>query len=224
LVKKLFELEVPEIYEGIVEIRAIARQAGERTKIAVYSKNEKVDSVGACVGMRGNRVRNIVNELYGEKVDIVRYHDDIREYIKAALSPAKISEIKLDKDNSRAEVIVDNDQLSLCIGKHGQNVRLASKLIGWELDIRTKEVAVEAKEEEKGKEEKKEKEAVSLEQLSGVGEKTLIGLNEAGFKTLEDISKADIKELTKVKGIGQKKAQKLIEEAKKLSKKSNPPA
>ena len=169
LVKKLFELEVPEIYEGIVEIRAIARQAGERTKIAVYSKNEKIDSVGACVGMRGNRVRNIVNELYGEKVDIVRYHDDIREYIKAALSPAKISEIKLDKDTARAEVIVDNDQLSLCIGKHGQNVRLASKLIGWELDIRTKEVAVEVKEEEKVKEEKKEKEAVSLEQLSGVG-------------------------------------------------------
>ena len=228
LVKKLFELEVPEIYEGIVEIRAIARQAGERTKIAVYSKNEKVDSVGACVGMRGNRVRNIVNELYGEKVDIVRYHDDIREYIKAALSPAKISEIKLDKDNSRAEVIVDNDQLSLCIGKHGQNVRLASKLIGWELDIRTKEIAVESKEEEKGKEEKgkeekKEKEAISLEQLSGVGEKTLTGLNEAGFKTLEDILKADIKELTKVKGIGQKKAEKLIEEAKKLSKKSISP-
>ena len=138
LVKKLFELEVPEIYEGIVEIKSIARQAGERTKIAVWSKNDKVDSVGACVGMRGSRVRNIVNELQGEKIDIVRFNEDIREYIKAALSPAKISEIKLEKEKLKAEVIVDDDQLSLAIGKHGQNVRLASKLIGWELDIRSK--------------------------------------------------------------------------------------
>ncbi|MDD5595726.1 MAG: transcription termination factor NusA, partial [Candidatus Omnitrophica bacterium] len=127
LIKKLFELEVPEIYEGIVEIKSVARQPGERTKIAVWSKNEKVDSVGACVGMRGNRVRNIVNEIQGEKIDIVRYNDDIREYIKAALSPAKIAEIKLDKENQKAEVIVDDDQLSLSIGKHGQNVRLASR-------------------------------------------------------------------------------------------------
>lgn len=211
LVKKLFELEVPEIYEGIVEIKSIARQSGERTKIAVRSKNEKVDSVGACVGMRGNRVRNIVNELQGEKIDIVRYNDDIREYIKAALSPAKISEIKLDKDKLRAEVIVDDDQLSLTIGKHGQNVRLASKLIGWELDIRTKATAVV--------EAQKEKEVVSLEQIVGVGERTLANLKEAGLNTLEDILKADIKDLIKIKGIGQKKAQKLIEEAKRLSNK-----
>ncbi|MDD5059957.1 MAG: transcription termination factor NusA [Candidatus Omnitrophica bacterium] len=138
LVKELFELEVPEIYEGIVEIRGITRQAGERTKISVYSKNEKVDAVGACVGMRGNRVRNIVNELQGEKIDIVRFNEDLREYIKAALSPAKISEIKLDREKNKAEVIVEDDQLSLSIGKHGQNVRLASRLVGWELDIRTK--------------------------------------------------------------------------------------
>src|SRR3990167_7997809 len=144
-VKKLFELEVPEIYESIVEIKFISRQPGERTKIAVWSKNEKVDSVGACVGMRGNRVRNIVNELQGEKIDIVRYSEDIREYIKAALSPAEVSEIKLDKDRQKATVIVADDQLSLAIGKHGQNVRLASRLIGWELDIRTKtQAAVEA--------------------------------------------------------------------------------
>jgi N utilization substance protein A len=115
-VKKLFEMEVPEIYDGIVEIRAIAREAGERTKIAVSSKNDKVDSVGACVGMRGNRVRNIVNEINSEKVDIVRFNEDIREYIKAALSPAKISEIKLNKESQKAEVIVENDQLSLAIG------------------------------------------------------------------------------------------------------------
>jgi len=229
LVKKLFELEVPEIYEGIVEIKSISRQPGERTKIAVLSKNEKVDSVGACVGMRGNRVRNIVNEVQGEKIDIVRYNDDIREYIKAALSPAEVSEIKLDKENLKAEVIVDVDQLSLAIGKHGQNVRLASRLIGWELDIRTKVTAgieaPKAKEAAKEKEaplekpEKKQKERVSLDQLPGVGEKTLAALSAAGFSKLEDILKADIQDLTKVKGIGNKKAEKLIEEAKKLARK-----
>jgi len=102
LVKKLFELEVPEIYEGVVEVKSISREPGERTKIAVRSKNDKVDSVGACVGMRGNRVRNIVNELQGEKIDIVRYSEDIKEYIKAALSPAEVSEIKIDKEHLKA--------------------------------------------------------------------------------------------------------------------------
>lgn len=218
LVKKLFELEVPEIYEGIVEIKSISRQPGERTKIAVWSKNERVDSVGACVGMRGNRVKNIVNEIQGEKIDIVRYNDDIREYIKAALLPAKVSEIKLDKEHSKAEVIVDNDQLSLAIGKHGQNVRLASQLIGWEIDIRTKETAgitVEKKKEKK-EEKKPKEEAVSLKELPGVGKKTLIAFKDAGFKSVEDIAGADIEGLIKIKGIAQKKAQKLIAEAKKL--------
>jgi len=215
LLKKLFELEVPEIYEGIVEIKAIAREPGTRSKIAVWSKNEKVDSVGACVGMRGNRIRNIVNELQGEKIDIVRYSDDIREYIKAALSPAKIAEIKLDKDNLKAEVIVDDDQLSLSIGKHGQNVRLASRLIGWELDIRTKLTAAVAQKEE---EEKIEKEILSLKQLSGIGEKTLVSLHEAGFKSREDILRADIKDLMQIKGIGEKKAKKIMEQAKQAQK------
>ncbi|MDD2927856.1 MAG: transcription termination factor NusA [Candidatus Omnitrophica bacterium] len=236
LVRKLFELEVPEIYEGIVEVKAISRQAGERTKIAVYSKNDKVDSVGACVGMRGNRVRNIVNEVYGEKIDIVRFNDDIREYIKNALSPAKVSEIKLDKEHQKAEVIVDDDQLSLAIGKHGQNVRLASKLIGWDLDIRTKATAAEAlaKEEAKAKEEKaaaaaeeapavekkakkekkKKKAAVSLEELSGIGEKTLTSLKEAGINTLAGLLAAKVEGLTQIKGIGEKKAEKLIAQAK----------
>lgn len=236
LVRKLFELEVPEIYEGIVEIKAISRQPGERTKIAVCSKNEKVDSVGACVGMRGNRVRNIVNELHGEKIDVIRYNEDIKEYIKAALSPAKVSEIKLDKEKIKAEVIVDDDQLSLAIGKHGQNVRLASRLIGWELDIRTKAMVaeVEKKEEKEQKKEEKEakkeekeakkkkkkeappEEAPSLEALSGVGEKTLALLKEAGFGMIDDIAKAKLDDLTKIKGIGKKKAESLIKEAKKL--------
>jgi N utilization substance protein A len=224
LVKKLFELEVPEIYEGIVEIKGIAREAGERTKIAVWSKNDKVDSVGACVGMRGNRVRNIVNEMNGEKIDIVRFSDDIREYIKASLSPAKISEIKLDKEKLEAEVVVDNDQLSLAIGKHGQNVRLASRLVGWELDIRTKAPpAQEPKKEEAAKEEPQVQEevtaAASLEGLPGVGEKTLANLKKAGFKTIDDILQATAEDLIKVDGIGEKKAAKILQEAKKTKAK-----
>ena len=134
-VKRLFELEVPEIYEGIIEVKAIARDPGERTKIAVYSKDEKIDCVGACVGMRGSRVKNIVTELHGEKIDIVRYSEDIKEYIQAALSPAEISQMQLIADEKRVNIIVDEDQLSLAIGRFGQNVRLASKLVGWELDI-----------------------------------------------------------------------------------------
>ena len=250
LVKELFELEVPEIYEGIVEIRGISRQAGERTKISVYSKNDKVDAVGACVGMRGNRVRNIVNELQGEKIDIVRFNDDVREYIKAALSPAKVSEIKLDRDKMKAGVIVDDDQLSLSIGKHGQNVRLASRLVGWELDIRTKSmIAAEAlggkteegpaavlkaediqpdsaKVEKARKETKKPgkkapksgvKKETSLGELLEVSEKLVESLKEAGIKSVDDVIKLQVEGLTKIKGIGEKKAQKIIAKAKKLS-------
>jgi len=180
--------------------------------------------VGACVGMRGNRVRNIVNEMNGEKIDIVRFNDDIREYIKASLSPAKISEIKLDKEKLKAEVVVDNDQLSLAIGKHGQNVRLASRLVGWELDIRTKAPpAQEPKKEEAAKEEPQVQEevaaAASLEGLPGVGEKTLANLKKAGFKTIDDILQATAGDLIKVDGIGEKKAAKILQEAKKTKAK-----
>ncbi len=227
LVKKLFELEVPEIYEGIVEVKAIAREAGERTKIAVWSKNDKVDSVGACVGMRGNRVRNIVTELQGEKIDIVRYNEDIREYIKGALSPAQIAEIKLNKEQLKAEVIVDDDQLSLAIGKHGQNVRLASRLVGWDLDIRTKLMiaqealqpksqASDVKVEEKAVEGQAEQGGVSLEELSGVGEKIIAGLREAGYPTVEAVAKASPEDLVAIKGIGKVKAGKLLTQAKKI--------
>jgi len=215
LVKKLFEMEVPEIYEGIVEIKSIARIPSQRTKIAVFSKDEKVDSVGACVGVRGNRVKNIVTELRGEKIDIVRWSDDIVEFIQAAIAPARVSEIKLDKQNKKALVIVDEDQLSLAIGKHGQNVRLASILVGWELDVRTRKM-VEEKEEKT--ELPQEKINASLEELTSIGEKLKQQLNQAGFKTLEDIAKADIKELLKIKGIGETKAKKLIEEVNRIIK------
>jgi len=217
-VKKLFELEVPEIYEGIVEIRSISRQPGERTKITVHSKDDKVDSVGACVGMRGNRVKNIVNELRGEKIDIVRYNSEMREYITTALAPAKISEIRLDKENLRAEVIVENDQLSLAIGRHGQNVRLASRLVGYELDIRTKEQ--EVKEEEKAPEilpkAKKTKKKVPLTNIPGLSEALIKNLKQTGIKSVQDLVSSDLDKLLKVKGIGKVKAEKLIKKAKGL--------
>ncbi len=221
-VKKLFELEVPEIYEGIVEIKSISRQPSERTKITVYSKDQKIDSVGACVGMRGNRVKNIVNELRGEKIDIVRYNEDMREYIAAALAPAKISEIHLDKVNQRAEVIVGEDQLSLAIGKHGQNVRLASRLVGWELDIRTKKTKderVEVKMESVISEPKAEvADDLPLNRLSGIGDRLLESLKAAGFRTVQDLLNADLHKLLEVKGIGKVKAERLIKMAKKIRK------
>jgi N utilization substance protein A len=155
-VKRLFELEVPEIYEGIVEVKSIARDSGERTKIAVFSKDEKVDCVGACVGMRGSRVKNIVGELHGEKIDIIRYSDDIKEYIQEALKPAELSQIQLDYEEKKANIIVADDQLSLSIGKHGQNVRLASQLVGWELNLFTMDQWKDYQEEDEEEEDKEE--------------------------------------------------------------------
>ena len=161
-IKRLFEMEVPEIFEGIVEIKSISRDVGERTKISVYSKDEKIDSVGACVGMRGSRVKNIVNELQGEKIDIVRFSDDIKEYIQAALSPAEISQIQLDYDDKKANIIVADDQLSLAIGRHGQNVRLASELVSWELNLFSFKQWEELQEEQNDDEEDEEGESKDL--------------------------------------------------------------
>jgi N utilization substance protein A len=199
LVKKLFELEVPEIYEGIVEVKAIAREAGERTKIAVFSKDDKVDCVGACVGIRGSRVKNVIEELRGEKIDIIRWHEDIKEFIKTSLSPAVVSRIELDRDNKRAKVLVASDQLSLAIGKKGQNVRLASYLVGWEIDVRTKE-AIQASLKE-------------IASLRSVGKRTAELLVNAGYSNIRSLAAAKVEELAKIKGIGSKKATTIIDEA-----------
>jgi len=231
-VKKLFEIEVPEITEGIVEIKSISREAGERTKIAVWSKDEKVDAVGACVGMRGSRVKDIVRELQGERVDIVRWSDDLREYVKASLGPTEISEIRIDKDNKKIEVVVPDDQLSIGIGKHGQNIRLASKLVGWEMDIRGKEEKAKAALEAKpGKEKEAEAEGravpseekesgvksqFKLTDLKGIGVKVEKILIEAGYDTVEKIKKITVEDLTKLDGIGTKTAEKIIESAKEI--------
>jgi N utilization substance protein A len=136
-IRRLFELEVPEIAENIIEIRVLAREAGYRTKVAVASLDDKVDAVGACVGVRGSRIKNIVDELGGEKIDIVRWNDSSQVLIQNALMPAKVSEVALCFELGRATVVVDEDQLSLAIGKHGQNVRLAARLTGWDIDILT---------------------------------------------------------------------------------------
>ena len=230
-VKKLFEIEVPEITESIVEVRSISREAGERTKIAVWSKDEKVDAVGACVGMRGSRVKDIVRELQGERVDIVRWSDDLREYVKASLSPTEISEIKIDKTAKKIEVVVPDDQLSIGIGKHGQNIRLASRLIGWEMDIRGKEEKKKEAEEAKKKaveaEEKPEggeaeagttvseeiQTAGKLTDLDGVGPKVEKVLKAAGYDTVAKVKALTAEDLTKLDGIGAKTAEKIIKSA-----------
>lgn len=201
LVRKLFNLEVPEIGEGIVEIKAIARDPGERTKIAVVSKDDKVDCVGACVGIRGSRVKSIIEELRGEKIDIVRWSEDIKEFMKMALSPAVISMIELDRESKRAKVLVAADQLSLAIGRKGQNVRLASKLVGWEIDVRSRESI--------------EENIKKLLVLKAVGKKAAATLVDAGYNSLNALAKAGVAELSSLKGLGKKKAASIIEETKK---------
>ncbi|WP_138205671.1 transcription termination factor NusA [Haloimpatiens lingqiaonensis] len=146
LIKRLFELEVPEIYDGTVEIKSISREAGSRTKIAVYSNDENIDAMGACVGPKGIRVQNIVNELNNEKIDIIKWSKLPEEYISNSLSPAKVISVEVDEDNKSAKVVVKDDQLSLAIGKEGQNVRLAAKLTGWKIDIKSESQAMEQQE------------------------------------------------------------------------------
>ncbi|MDD3363971.1 MAG: transcription termination factor NusA [Syntrophomonas sp.] len=144
--KRLFELEVPEIYEGLVEIKSIAREAGSRSKISVHSIDDKIDSVGACVGPRGIRVQNIVTELNGEKIDIIKYHRDPDKFIANALSPSKVLLVWIDGEGKKARVVVPDYQLSLAIGKEGQNARLAAKLTGWKIDIKSESQAEEENE------------------------------------------------------------------------------
>lgn len=195
LVQRLFELEVPEIHDGIVQIKGAAREAGSRTKIAVISSDDKIDSVGSCVGVRGQRVKNIVRELGGEKIDIIRFSEDTETYIKNAMSPAELSEIKLNRKDKAAEILVEDDQLSLAIGKKGQNVRLASKLLGWRLDVRSRS------------------QKIPISDLDGVGEKTEEILRANGVQSIKDLIKTTPEELSKIEGIGPKTAEKIIASA-----------
>ena len=202
LVRRLFELEVPEIGEGTVEIKAVARDPGYRTKIAVHSKTEKVDPVGACVGMRGARVKEVVHELNGERVDIIRWSEDAAVFITNALSPAKPREVKLIEEGS-AEIMVDDDQFALAVGKKGQGVRLVSKLTGWKIDIK--------KVSDKDREVKESD--IPVDQLEGLGKKVISSLVESGYKTLGALRKATADDFMKIPGIGEKTAEKIIRAA-----------
>ncbi len=205
LVRRLFELEVPEIYEKIVEIKNIAREAGARTKIAVSSKDANVDPVGSCVGTRGARVNSIIQELRGEKIDIIPYSEDPVAFVSSALKPAQVEKVIIHKEEGEMEVIVPKDKLSLAIGRKGQNVRLAAKLTGWKIDLKSPE--------EKALEEKAK---IELTELPGVGEKIAQTLEEAGFKNVVDIAQSKIEDLIKVKGIGRITALKILKGAKVL--------
>lgn len=163
LLKRLFELEVPEIFDGVVEIRSVAREAGFRSKIAVYSRNSEVDPVGSCVGPKGTRVQTIVTELHGEKIDIVRYSDNIEEYVANALSPSKVLEVQVYEAEKMARVIVPDYQLSLAIGIKGQNARLAAKLTGWKIDIKSETQAEEEFGREKTEQDEMPQDSISID-------------------------------------------------------------
>jgi len=208
LVQRLFEMEVPEIYDGTVVIKAVAREVGERTKLAVQSKDKDVDPVGACVGMKGMRVQAIIRELRGEKIDIIEYVEDPVSFATNALSPAKVSRVSIiNASEKRLEVIVEDSQLSLTIGKKGQNVRLASKLLDWHIDIKS--------EEEKRQEVEAQMagmvpaEGTPLAQLMGVGVKTKEKLLARGVATVEQLAAMTPEQLTEIPGIGEKMVQKI---------------
>ena len=199
----LFENEVPEISEGIVQIMQVAREPGARAKIAVSSKDPDVDPVGACVGMKGRRVQAVVQELRGEKIDIVTWNPDSAKFICNALAPAEITRVIVDEESRSMEVVVPDDQLSLAIGKRGQNVRLASRLTGWRLDVVGETNYNEALKDGYR----------SLLDLQGIGEKRATDLHEADFKSAGDIARATVEDLLSVKGMSESRAEELIKES-----------
>jgi len=200
---KLFEQEAPEVYEGIVEIKGAAREPGSRAKIAVHSTDPDVDPVGACVGMKGTRVQAVVQELRGERVDIVPWTPDPAEYVCRALLPAKVSKIILDEEEHAMEIIVADDQLPLAIGKKGQNVRLASRLTGWKLDVRS-ESEVEAE---------RARALTSLTAVPGIGDMTAELLYQNGFQSAEDVAATDLDALLEIEGIGSEKGAAVLQAA-----------
>ncbi|MBV8813121.1 MAG: transcription termination/antitermination protein NusA [Verrucomicrobia bacterium] len=208
-VRRLFEVEVSEIADRTVEIKAISREAGYRTKIAVWSADEKVDPVGACVGMRGSRVKNIVRELNQEKVDIIRWSEDPREFVMEALKPAKIKSITIDEDRKAVQVTVDEDQLSLAIGRRGQNARLTSRLTGWEINISKDESVTQAFEQ-------KLAQAIStLAKTLNIDEETARSLARAGMNSIDGILEADSNDIAEIAMIDPERARQIQESAKK---------
>ena len=225
LLVKLFEMEVPEIYDGTVVIKNAVRAPGERAKVAVFSRERDVDPVGACVGMKGSRVQSIIRELRGEKIDIVEYSDDLVTFAQAALAPARITRVSVTHHGERPhlDVIVEDEQLSLAIGRRGQNVRLASELIGARIDIKSEtdvkgEVAdalakmlQTAMAESEPPAEAAEAPVLDLTEAPGIGAKGAAALEEAGYGSLDTLLAATAEELTEVEGLGPKTAEKLVE-------------
>ncbi len=208
LVQHLFQTEVPEIYDGTVVIRATAREAGERTKIAVLSRDKEVDAVGACVGMKGMRVQSIIRELRGEKIDIIEYHEDPVTFAEKALQPAKVSRVTvIDSAEKHLEVVVDDSQLSLAIGKKGQNVRLAAKLLGWKIDIKSEEEKRQEVEEQMAQ--LTSATATPLESVEGLGEGVVEKLKGAGISTVEALADMTPEQLEAIEGIGPKTVEKI---------------
>jgi len=210
-IRRLFELEVPEVAEGIIELKVLAREAGYRTKVAVHSNDDKVDAVGACVGVRGSRIRNIVDELGGEKIDIVRWSDSSQALIANGLKPAEVSEIAICFELGRATVVVSEDQLSLAIGKHGQNVRLAARLTGWDIDILT---PAEYNREV-------ERLATCLKGLEGVDDTFVDKLLALGIISILDLEEVGFDPLIEELGVEDSLAKRIVaaasEEAKRLA-------
>jgi N utilization substance protein A len=201
--KSLFEVEVPEISEGLIEIVNVSREPGRRAKISVSSKDKDIDPVGACVGMRGSRVQSVVQELRGEKIDIVPYSSDPVTYICSALSPAKVSRVFMDDETHSMEVIVPDDQLSLAIGKNGQNVRLAVKLTGWRIDVKSDSMTLAQDEEG----------YMALIKIPGIGEAMAECLFAEGYKSISMVASADPEILSAIQGVGEESASQWIEAA-----------
>jgi len=207
-VRRLFELEVSEISDGTMEIKGIAREAGYRSKVAVISHDERVDPVGACVGIRGMRVKNIVRELNGEKIDIVRWSDEIKKLVTNSLAPAQLKDVEIDEPTHTVTVTVDGDQLSLAIGKRGQNARLTSKLIGWRVDIQKDEEAMDF-------EERVAAAVAKLALIEGIGDEWAIKLVYGGFLSIEGLMAAELSDLEGIEDITPEKAQELWSAAEK---------
>ncbi len=200
---KLFAQEVPEIYDGIVEIKAVARDPGSRAKIGVVSRDSSVDPVGACVGMRGSRVQAVVNELQGEKIDIIPWSPDIATFVVNALAPAEVAKVVIDEDRERIEVVVPDTQLSLAIGRRGQNVRLASQLTGWDIDILTEQEESERRQADFENSTKLFMEALNVDEVVGQL------LASEGFTSVEELTLVDLRELAEIEGFDEETAEEL---------------
>jgi N utilization substance protein A len=214
LLVHLFEMEIPEIYDGTIVVKSAVHEPGDRAKVAVASLDRDVDPVGACVGMKGSRINSIIRELRGEKIDIVQWSDDPAQYAANALNPAKISKVLiLDPAEKHMEVIVEEKQQSLAIGKKGQNVRLASRLIGWQIDVKSEE---QKKQEVLSVMESLSSSSTSLTELEGISDRLIQVLREAGIENVERILELEVEQLTELPGIGDKTANKILEAARDL--------